>query len=330
MGFEVTTGVLHATDTDDEVNRIPPGNNGGWSKIMGPDARDPQNLMDLFAFSGSSYSDPKFSWLEVVAPTGIAFGGSGLGGCENDLFVGDFIDGSLSRFRLNGARTGLSLTGDLADGVADSTNERDSVRVAHDFGGLSDLETGPDGKLYLVSIIRGFVYVVSATGACGGTHDIAFTSLKPPKKVTFAPGPPAAKALKLSLQNLGTATETIESQDELDALVQVEFTQLGAMSCAAPAVTLLPPKGGFPFTWAPDKKLSVGLELDWNDCQNDPLQTTKTVNHDDFTLGASLDLDALGETDGDPANDVCPRAPSGSDKGCGKTAAPFPIDLILK
>jgi hypothetical protein len=300
---------------------------------MGPDSRDPQNLMDLFAFPGSSYSDPKFSWLDVVAPTGIAFGGSGLGGCENDLFVGDFINGNLSRFTLNGARSGLSLTGNLADGVADSANERDSVRVAHDFGGISDLETGPDGKLYVVSIIRGFVYVVSATGACGGapsTHDIAFTSLKPPKKVTFAAGPPAPKVLKLSLQNLGTVSETIESQNELDDLVEVDLTPLGNMSCAAPAVTLLPPKGGFPFTWAPNKKLSVGLELDWNACQNDPLATTKAANHDDFTLGASIDLDALSETDADPANDVCPRAPSGSDKGCGKSADPFPIDLILK
>jgi hypothetical protein len=42
--------------------------------------------------------------------------------------------------------------------------------------------------------------------------------------------------------------------------------------------------------------------------KGDPLATTKSANHDDFTLGASIDLDALGETDADPANDVCPRA----------------------
>ena len=44
--------------TFDEVNHLPPGSNGGWNKIMGPDALDAEDVSDLFAFSGSTYVDP--------------------------------------------------------------------------------------------------------------------------------------------------------------------------------------------------------------------------------------------------------------------------------
>jgi hypothetical protein len=102
------------------------------------------------------------------------------------------------------------------------------------------------------------------------------------------------------------------------------------MSCAPPAVTRLPPKSGFPFQWEPRKKLSIGLELAWNNCFNDLARTTKDEDHDDFTLEATVDLSALGETDGDAGNDACPRAAAGDDEGCGKMSTPFRIDLHLK
>ena len=321
-------------DDYDEVNLIPAGMNGGWADIMGPDSRDAQNVSDLFAFAGSAYSDPEFSWLEVVAPTGLAFGGSALGEYENDLFVGDFNNGFLYHFPLNGGRTGLALEGNLADRVADSSNERDSVRVASGFStgpysGISDLETGPDGALYVLSFGLGAVYAVTGSGA-SKAHDIAFTGLKPPKKVAFTPNPPVAKPLKISLQNVGTATETIQNQDALDDLIDVTFTPLGTTLCAAPAVTKTLSKGVFPYDWEPNKKLSVSLGLTWNNCFNDSQATTKTENHDDYTLDATIDLGALGETDGDTGNDDCPRAAAGDDKGCGKQATPFRIDLYLK
>jgi hypothetical protein len=161
-------------------------------------------------------------------------------------------------------------------------------------------------------------------------HDLAFAGLKAPKAVAFTPNPPDGKPLKLALQNLGTATETIDNQAQLDDLIDVTFTRLGDMSCAPPAVTRLPPKSGFPFQWEPRKKLSIGLELAWNNCFNDLARTTKDEDHDDFTLEATVDLSALGETDGDVGNDACPRAALGEDKGCGKMSTPFRIDLHLK
>ena len=78
---------------------------------MGPDSRDPQGLGNLVFFPGSHYNDPKFSWLNPVGPTAIAFMNSGRLGAEyrNDVFVGDIINGNLYRFRVNATRKVLIL-----------------------------------------------------------------------------------------------------------------------------------------------------------------------------------------------------------------------------
>jgi hypothetical protein len=38
----------------------------------------------------------------------------------------------------------------------------------------------------------------------------------------------------------------------------------------------------------------------------------------------------IGVVDGNPDNDVCPRPPSGKDKGCGKRGAPLQTDVVRK
>jgi hypothetical protein len=100
---------------------------------------------------------------------------------------------SILRFELNGGRTELDLSGNLSDLVADTDNERDSVRVASGFNagpfsGISDLETGPDGALYVVSIGLGAVYAVTGAGVprCTQLHE--------PEAVRRwrSPGPPGA------------------------------------------------------------------------------------------------------------------------------------------
>ena len=73
---------------------------------------------DLVSFPGSHYADPKFSWLNTVGPTAIAFLDSvNLGAqYENDAFVGDINNGNLYRFKPNGARDGFVFNGaGLAD-----------------------------------------------------------------------------------------------------------------------------------------------------------------------------------------------------------------------
>jgi hypothetical protein len=77
--------------------------------------------------------------------------------------VGDFNLGNLSRLPLNPQRTAFALSGltGLGDLVADNAAERDLVRLGTNFGGISDLEIGPDGALYVVSIGGGAIYRVS-------------------------------------------------------------------------------------------------------------------------------------------------------------------------
>src|SRR5436309_15718979 len=99
---------------------------------MGPTSRDPQNVSALFSLTGSHYSDPKFSWLKTVGPTGIVFLNSTELGAQYqfDLFVGDINHGNLYRFKPNPTRDGFVFSGvGLADLVADNGTELDEVIV---------------------------------------------------------------------------------------------------------------------------------------------------------------------------------------------------------
>ena len=169
MAFDPVTSALWITENGpgdyDEINLVRPGFNSGWNKIHGPDSRDTQNVNDLVQFSGSQYSDPEFSWLNTVGPTGIAFlNSTALGGqYQNDAFVGDINNGNLYRFNLNASRDGFVFSGaGLSDLVADSADELDETIIGTGFNGISDVKVGPDGKLYVVSLGDGKIYVVSS------------------------------------------------------------------------------------------------------------------------------------------------------------------------
>ena len=168
MAFDPVTNKLWMTENGpsnfDEINLVEPGFNSGWNRIMGPDARDPQGINDLFLVSGSHYADPKFSWLNVVAPTGIVFLSSSALGQQyhNDIFVGDFNTGSLYRFKPNATRDGFDFQNpDLADLVADNQAELQELIFGTGFGGITDLKVGPDGLLYILSLATGKIFVIS-------------------------------------------------------------------------------------------------------------------------------------------------------------------------
>jgi hypothetical protein len=74
--------------------------------------------------------------------------------------VGDANNGNLYLFRLDATRTGFVLTGDLADLVADDVDEQDQSRFGQGFGSITDLQIGPDGGVYVVSIGDGMVYKI--------------------------------------------------------------------------------------------------------------------------------------------------------------------------
>ena len=68
------------------------------------------------------------------------------------MFVGDVNTGNLYYFKLNQNRDGLVLTGTLADKVDNSLDELKSVIFGKGFGTITDLQLGPDGYLYVLTI----------------------------------------------------------------------------------------------------------------------------------------------------------------------------------
>ena len=113
---------------------------------------------------GSHLRDPEFSWKQVVPPAALGFvDGGGLGEqYDGDLIVGSAVQralnqGHLYRFRLNGGRNKLKFDDDrLKDGVADNlalddfATEGEEILFGMNFGIVTDIQTGPDGAIYLV------------------------------------------------------------------------------------------------------------------------------------------------------------------------------------
>ncbi len=159
IDFDPITGNIWITDNGagvgDELNLVRPGFNGGWKKIMGFSYFDKAfNLTDLEFFNGKGkYYDPLFEWSEPIGVTDLVFVTSDKLGkeFEGNLFVADHNSGYLYRFILNQTRTGLLLNGSLSDGDANNNLERLDAVFAKVDGGITDLDIGPDGLLYIVS-----------------------------------------------------------------------------------------------------------------------------------------------------------------------------------
>jgi aldose sugar dehydrogenase len=129
-------------------------------------------LSRLFMLPGAHYSDPEFSWKWEVAPAGIGFvEGRGLGPqFEGDLFVGagtPILEGGyLFRFNLTGNRRKVGVDDQrLEDRVADNLakheiTESESLLVGRNFGVATDVETGPNGNLFVVSLTNGAIYEI--------------------------------------------------------------------------------------------------------------------------------------------------------------------------
>ncbi len=161
----------------DEINRVLPGDNLGWSQIMGPVDHPEQTgtLDNLVSLPGSTYRNPTFSWFRPIGVTGLCFlHGSALGSAyENTLVCGGINNGFLWGLQLNEARDGMTFQAaglqdavdDRVTGFADPVGtEAEELLFGRDFGatfkgtlaiamspsGLPHILTG-EGHLVLVS-----------------------------------------------------------------------------------------------------------------------------------------------------------------------------------
>jgi aldose sugar dehydrogenase len=162
--FDPVTGQLweaeNGEDVFDEINLVQPGFNSGWKQVMGPIAANTGvSESSLVNMPGSQYADPVFSWSESRGVTDIEFFNSTAFGpnYENGIFVGDITTGTLFYFEPNADRTGIALESDplLSDLIADSDEEISSVTFGTGFTGITDIETSPDGNLYILTFDRG-------------------------------------------------------------------------------------------------------------------------------------------------------------------------------
>jgi glucose/arabinose dehydrogenase len=129
-------------------------------------------LSRLFMLPGAHYNDPEFSWKFAVAPAGIGFlTGRALGSqYDGDLFVAasrtTLDNGYLFHFNLTGNRRKIGVDDPrLEDRVADNlakfdATESETLRFGTGFGIGTDIQTGPDGTLYVVSLSNGAVYEI--------------------------------------------------------------------------------------------------------------------------------------------------------------------------
>ena len=135
----------------------------------------------MFMLSGATYVDPELSWRYEIGPAGTTFvTGNALGAEYNGtLWIGSARGfsqvggngGSLYRIKLTADRLHVDTSADprLADKVADNLfrtqkfdgTESESLQIGKGFGTTPDIEQGPDGNLYVVSVTDNAIYKIS-------------------------------------------------------------------------------------------------------------------------------------------------------------------------
>jgi len=168
LAIDPVTGYLWDTengaDKFDEINLINKKFNSGWSKIQGPSeiSIEPPSGYEEYV-----YEDPKFNWEFPIGITSLDFADSSMfKKYENWLFVADSNNGNIYKFRLNEARTDFVFESEHLHDKVVNFLQKDSIEnesmeeilFGTNFGLISDIEFGPDGSLYVVSLIDGIIY----------------------------------------------------------------------------------------------------------------------------------------------------------------------------
>ena len=155
-------------DHTDEINFVAENFNSGWSVVMGPATNE--QISQIPPLGDFQYSDPEFSWERTVTPTGLEFFNSDVfPKYKGDLLVASCNFGQLFKFNLNDERTGFEFNSkhlqDLVANYVETDGKKDfesmdEILFGEGFGCLTDVEFGPDGNLYLVSLTDNAIYQV--------------------------------------------------------------------------------------------------------------------------------------------------------------------------
>jgi len=142
----------------DEVNLVSVPFNSGWEVIMGPATQE--QIDSLPGFENFVYSDPEFSWEDTIGVTSISFVDSEhFQSYSDSVLVGDCNNGKLYKFKLSAQRDSFIFSDpNLTDLVLDIGDDPTEIEFGGGFGCLTDIEVGPDGFLYIVSIFGGNIY----------------------------------------------------------------------------------------------------------------------------------------------------------------------------
>jgi glucose/arabinose dehydrogenase len=170
IDFDPVNGNLWDTENGpsygDEINLVEQNFNSGWAIVQGiwklnqTDRLDKEGLFnetldkgELIDFGGKGkYSAPEFTWDYPIGITAIKFlNTANLGEqYKNDLFAGNVNYKNLYHFDLTEDRRALLLSGSLEDKIANESEVKDLI-FAKELGGITDIDVGPDGNLYVLS-----------------------------------------------------------------------------------------------------------------------------------------------------------------------------------
>ena len=185
-------------------------------------------LSRMYMLPGATYRDPEFSWKYAVAPSPLGFvKGRGLGPqFEGDMLVGasrtTLANGYLFRFKLSADRKHFSFSDpQLADLVADNLDkfdlaESESLLIGRDFGVTTDIQTAPNGNVFIVSLSNGAVYEIKSKPS-----QLFVATLSGGQEVPATNSPAT-----------GTATLLL-SPDETTARVSLSFSGLSSLQTDA-------------------------------------------------------------------------------------------------
>ncbi len=171
LAVDPQTGFMWDTengpDVFDEINLIENKFNSGWAKIQGPS--NGKSLPEIPQYSEYVYSEPEFSWEIPVGVTAIEFPNSNdFGNYQDFVFVADTNNGIIYKFKLDESRKFFIFESPhLQDNVlnmlddSSGTEPNDEIIFAKNLGLISDMKFGPDGGLYVISLMEGKIYKIS-------------------------------------------------------------------------------------------------------------------------------------------------------------------------